>query len=585
MGTEASDVRAEQIRAEAEAWLADDPDPLTRAELSALIEAGDDAGLADRFGARLQFGTAGLRGEIGAGPNRMNRALVRRAAAGLAAWLQEHHADKVAHGVVIGFDARHKSDEFADDTAAVLAGAGIPAHLLPGPLPTPVLAFAVRHLATAAGVMVTASHNPPKDNGYKVYDHSGIQIVPPSDVEISEAIDAVDLSGVVVAPLDDPLVRRVGPDLLEAYLDAVQTMLPRAAGSQAGRPLRIVYSAMHGVGGSTVVRLLEQAGFGAPSVVAEQFEPDPDFPTVAFPNPEEPGAMDLTLALCRSTDADVALVNDPDADRLAVAVPDPSADGTEDDGWRMLRGDEVGVLLADAVLANPPIPSSDTAEREPVLACSLVSSQQLGRMAAAAGVEFEETLTGFKWVARSPGPDRRLLFGYEEALGYCVGDLVGDKDGVSALLALAQRIVSLRAEGETVLGRLDELSRIHGLHVTRQVSFRLEGAVGLARIAEAMDSLRNSPPTELAGRVVNRVDDLSTPAPGSSLPAADVLILRMEDARLIVRPSGTEPKLKCYLEVVRPVGEGDEALAAAHAVADAELSGLAEAITLALAIS
>ena len=575
---------AARLRTAAEAWLAEDPDPATRDELASLLAAGDDAGLAERFGSRLQFGTAGLRGEMGPGPNRMNVAVVRRAAAGLGSWLLDLHSDRIGDGVAICFDARHHSREFAEDTARVLAAQGITAHLLAGPLPTPVLAYAVKKLEAGAGVMVTASHNPARDNGYKVYDATGAQIVPPVDGQISAAIDAVGpLATVELAPLDHPLVDRVGDELVESYLDDVLAMLPSVP---SGPPLSIVYSAMHGVGGRTVVALLERAGFGAPTLVDEQFAPDPDFPTVAFPNPEEPGAIDLTLARARAVGAELALVNDPDADRLAVAVPDPLLDPAgPGGGWRMLRGDEVGVLLADAVLADPPVPAAGGADLVPVLACSIVSSQQLGRMAAAAGIAFEETLTGFKWIARSPGPGRRLLFGYEEALGYCVGDLVADKDGISALLAVVRRAVALRATGTTLLDRLDELSRIHGLHATRQLSFRAEGLAGLKQIATAMGRLRTDAPTELAGRPVERIDDLASPPPGSPFPPSNVLIFRMADARVIVRPSGTEPKLKAYIEVISSVAPGPDGLADARAAADAALDALAAVVTTTLALS
>jgi phosphomannomutase len=334
--------------AAAEAWLADDPDPATREELAGLLAAGDDDALADRFGARLQFGTAGLRGPMGAGPNRMNRALVRRAAAGLADWLVHFHPEGIGDGVVICFDARHHSREFAEDTAAVLAAQAITAHVLAGPLPTPLLAFAVKHLRAAAGVMVTASHNPGGDNGYKVYDASGAQIVAPVDEQISAAIDAVGpMASITRAAPDHALIDRVGPELVRAYLAAVVGMLPPPDPPVA--PLSVVYSALHGVGGELVVALLEQAGLPAPTLVDEQFAPDADFPTLAFPNPEEPGAMSLTLAKAAASGADIAVVNDPDADRLAVAVPDPSlGPPATAAGWRMLRGDEVGVLLADA---------------------------------------------------------------------------------------------------------------------------------------------------------------------------------------------------------------------------------------------
>jgi phosphomannomutase len=334
---------------------------------------------------------------------------------------------------------------------------------------------------------------------------------------------------------------------------------------------------MHGVGGATVVALLERAGFARPELVAEQFEPDPDFPTVAFPNPEEPGAMDLSLATAVRVGADLVVVNDPDADRLAVAIPDAGAEG----GWRMLRGDEVGVLLADAVLADPPRRPPEVAARPPVLACSLVSSQQLGRMAADAGVDFEVTLTGFKWVARAPWPDRRLLFGYEEALGYCVGDLVADKDGMSALLAVVRRVAVLGGSGAALAERLDALARVHGLHATRQRSFRAEGIDGLVQITGAMHRLRASPPAQVAGRAVIRFEDLAVPAADRKLPPGDVVVLHFEGARVIVRPSGTEPKLKCYFEVVVPVATD---VAAARVEGERTLDALDQAMTALLAL-
>lgn len=597
------------------AWLADDPDPDTRAELASVLGAPPgaerDRALDARFGARLPFGTAGLRGPLGAGPARMNRALVRRAAAGMARWLLGPDAGSAGsgrareRGVAVGFDARHKSVEFAHDTAAVLAAAGIPVHLLPGPLPTPVLAFAVRHLDAAAGVMVTASHNPPGDNGYKVYDGTGVQIVAPTDSAISAAIDDVGpLADVPLAAPDDARIARPGPGIVEAYVAGVLAAVP----GPADPTLRVVYTSLHGVGGTVVPELLARAGFGAPAVVAEQIEPDPDFPTVAFPNPEEPGALDLALALAIDAGADVVVANDPDADRLAVAVPATveaatgGADGaavaglpeqSTAPGWRVLRGDEIGVLLGDAALgalhdapAHEPHSRSGAAgpadRRVPIVATTIVSSQMLGRMAAAAGVDFEATLTGFKWVARAGGTDHRLVFGYEEALGYAWGDLVGDKDGIGALLALLRRLVQLRAEGSSLLGRLDDLARRHGLHETRQRSLRFDGSDGLERISAAMRRLREAPPSELAGRSIARVVDLAVVPNALGLPAADVVILELDGARAVARPSGTEPKLKTYVEVVRDVGVGDGALAEARTAAAADLDALQSALVAAL---
>ena len=514
----------------ARAWAAEDPDEQTRAELEALVAAAENdpaaaADLADRFDGGLEFGTAGLRGALGAGPNRMNRVVVIRAAAGVAAYLldQGHRGGTV----VVGYDARHGSDVFAEDTAAVMVGAGLRAVLLPRPLPTPVLAYAIRALGCVAGVMVTASHNPPQDNGYKVYLGDGSQIVPPADAEISARIDAVGpLAGVRRAEG----WTRLGAEVVESYLSDVGGLV------DAGGPrdLTTVYTPLHGVGGETVAVVMERAGFPAPHVAAAQAEPDPDFPTVAFPNPEEPGAMDLAMALAAEVGADVVVANDPDADRCAVAVPDAH-------GWRMLRGDEVGALLGDFLLRSGTVG---------VYANSIVSSTLLGKLAAAHGQPHEETLTGFKWIGRVEG----LAYGYEEALGYCVApDLVRDKDGVSALLLVVDLAARLKAEGRTLTDRLDDIAREHGLHATDQLSVRF---TDLSLIAAAMERLRSAPPATLGGLKVERVDDL---AEGSAdLPPTDGLRFHLaEDARVVVRPSGTEPKIKCYLEVVVPV-DADE---------------------------
>lgn len=526
------------LLAAARAWAADDPDPQTRAELEAVIadvEAGrDGADLADRFDGTLEFGTAGLRGELGAGPNRMNRVVVTRAAAGLAAYLRD--TGHTGGSVVIGYDARHNSDVFARDTAEVMTGAGFTAYVLPRPLPTPVLAYAIRDLGCAAGVMVTASHNPPRDNGYKVYLGDGSQIVPPADAEIASRIAAV-------GPLAD--VPRgdagtvLGDDLLDRYLASVTALV-----GDGPRDLSTVYTPLHGVGGDTVARVMAAAGFSAPAVVEQQREPDPEFPTVAFPNPEEAGAMDLAMALAEERGADLVVANDPDADRCAAAVPGPH-------GWRMLRGDEVGALLAHALLQKG---------TQGTYACSIVSSSLLGKLATAAGQPYAETLTGFKWISRVDG----IAFGYEEALGYCVDpDHVRDKDGVSALLVLCELAASAKAEGRTLVDVLDDIALAHGLHATDQLSVRV---TDLGEIAAAMARLRATPPTELGGLAVERVDDLSQGSP--ELPPTDGLRYRLaEGARVIVRPSGTEPKLKCYLEVVVPVRPEDGVDAARIAAA------------------
>ncbi|MEV6575512.1 phospho-sugar mutase [Streptomyces sp. NPDC051577] len=514
----------------ARAWLAEDPDPETAAELSALIEAGDTAELADRFAGMLQFGTAGLRGELGAGPMRMNRNVVIRAAAGLAAYLKARGHDGGL--VVIGYDARHKSADFARDTAAVMVGAGLRAAVLPRPLPTPVLAFAIRHLGAVAGVEVTASHNPPRDNGYKVYLGDGSQIVSPADSGIAAEIAAV--AALADVPRPESGWQDLDDEVLEAYLARTDEVL--TAGSPRG--VRTVYTAMHGVGKDVVMAAFARHGFPTPVLVAEQAEPDPDFPTVAFPNPEEPGAMDLSFAKAAEVLPDIVIANDPDADRLAVAVP------TDDGGWRMLRGDEVGALLAAHLVAKG---------ARGVFAESIVSSSLLGRIAEAAGVDYEETLTGFKWIARVEG----LRYGYEEALGYCVDpEGVRDKDGVSAALLVAELASELKEQGRTLSDLLDDLAMTHGLHATDQLSVRVSD---LSVIASAMARLRAQPPTSLAGLRVVSAEDLNQGT--ASLPPTDGLRYHLDGdhkARVIVRPSGTEPKLKCYLEVVVPVAEASD---------------------------
>ena len=547
--TERSEVAARR-------WRDEDPDPETRAEVDALLAAGDEAALADRFGARLQFGTAGLRGEMGAGPNRMNRAVVIRATAGLAAYL-----DATGHGgepVAVAYDARHRSARFARDAAGVLAAAGFAVHLADRPLPTPVLAFGVRHLGACAGIDVTASHNPPADNGYKVYLGDGAQIVPPADAAISAAIDAVGpLASVPVAADDDPRIVLAGDALVEAY---VAGALATATPPGPERDLRVVYTPLHGVGRDVLAEVLTRAGFPPPSVVPAQADPDPAFPTVAFPNPEEPGALDLALALAASGGADLVIANDPDADRLAVAVPDPAAPG----GWRPLTGDEIGVVLADWLLA-----AGSGADR--LVATTVVSSSMLGRLAAARGVRYAETLTGFKWIARAAldRPDARFVYGYEEALGSCVGPLVRDKDGITAALAFAGLAAAEKARGRSVLVRLDDLARELGVHATGQRSIRVEGAGGMDRMRAAVDRLVDAPPARLAGVPVGEVEDLRV---GGRLPPTDGVVVRGDGVRLIVRPSGTEPKLKCYGEAVVPVA-GDD-LAAARAAAAARLAAV-----------
>jgi phosphomannomutase len=529
----------------ARAWAAEDPDPTTRAELEALLEQGETAELADRFDGTLEFGTAGLRGELGAGSNRMNRVVVTRAAAGLAAYLKDQGAVRDA-SVVIGYDARHNSDVFARDTAEVMTGAGLRALVLPRPLPTPLLAFAIRELGCVAGVMVTASHNPPRDNGYKVYLGDGSQIVPPADAEIAERIAAV--GSVADVPRGDGWTI-LGDSIVDGYLDTVAGLA-----GDGPRDLRLVYTPLHGVGGTSVTQVLETAGFDAPYVVAQQEQPDADFPTVSFPNPEEPGAMDLAMALAADRQVDLVVANDPDADRCAAAVPDVH-------GWRMLRGDEVGALLAHHLL---------TGGHAGTYACSIVSSTLLSKMAAAAGQAFAETLTGFKWISKVDG----LVFGYEEALGYCVDpEHVKDKDGVSALLLLCELAAAEKAQGRSLVDVLDDLALAHGLHATDQLSVRV---TDLGEIAAAMARLRATPPRSLGGLPVESVDDLARGDGG--LPPTDGLRYRLgSGARVIVRPSGTEPKLKCYLEVVVPV-DAEAGVDAARISAAARLDALRDDI-------
>lgn len=537
----------------ARAWVSEDPDPATRAELEqriAAVEAGDaaeEAELRDAFAGTLEFGTAGLRGKLGPGPNRMNRVVVIRAAAGLAAYLLAQGATAEST-VVVGFDARYNSDVFADDTCRVMTGAGLRAVLMPRTLPTPLVPWTILDQGCVAGVMVTASHNPPQDNGYKVYLGDGSQIVPPADAEISARIDAVGALADVPRGEAGTLVEE---SVIQRYLDTTVSLA-----ANGPRDLTVVYTPMHGVGRDCVVAVLTGAGFAAPHQVVAQAEPDPAFPTVAFPNPEEPGAMDMALALAAEVGADVVIANDPDADRCAAAVLDPANPASDAEGWRMLRGDEVGALLARHVLASG---------KEGIYSNSIVSSSLVGRMAAAAGQPFVETLTGFKWIGRLEG----LAYGYEEALGYCVDPThVRDKDGVSAALLLAEMAAAVKAEGRTLVDVLDDIAVDFGLHATDQLSVRVED---LTLISDAMERLRSTPPTMLGGLRVEQAEDLSLGT--ADLPPTDGLRYRLsENGRVIVRPSGTEPKIKCYLEVVVEVADGN--VAAARGAATQRLAAL-----------
>jgi phosphomannomutase len=520
------------LRERAELWRDEDPDDVSRAELQALLAAaavGDEGAvreLTDAFTGRLTFGTAGLRGPLGAGPNRMNSVVVARAAAGLASYLQSHGGGSV----VIGHDARQGSAPFAEISARVLTGAGLDVLRLPAHAPTPLLAFAIRHLSCAAGVMVTASHNPSRDNGYKVYLGDGMQIVPPADAEISTRIAEATALG----PIDR--IPRGGPGaalddtVLDAYVRATVTLV----NTQDPVDVRMAYTPLHGVGASTFLRVTSAAGLREPLVVASQASPDPAFGGMPFPNPEEPGVMDAVLALAESHGCDLAIAHDPDADRCAIGVPTPS-------GWRLLTGDEVGWILGWWTTQQP----ARSPERH-TLAQSIVSGSLLRAIAADARVPYEQTLTGFKWIARVPG----LAFGYEEALGYCVNPAaVSDKDGISAGLVFADLVGRLARDGRTVLDVLDDLAMRHGVHATGQVSVR---HASLERIEAVMARLRTSPPPSIGGMVVERIDDLERPNDG--LPPTDGLrFILAGGGRVIVRPSGTEAKIKSYIEVRVPV--------------------------------
>ena len=533
-------------------WTGHSPAPILAPILARPVLARS-AELRDRFADRLHFGTAGLRGAVAAGPNRMNRAVVRAATAAVADWLlgpgSEARGGGTARGqrvqqglrvgVVVGGDARHRSAEFAGEVAGVLAGAGIAVHVLPLPCPTPLLAFAVRHLGAAAGVMVTASHNPAADNGYKLYLSDGAQVIPPADAEIEQLIAGLGpLSQVPVAGAGSPLITRHGDEVARAYLDAV---VAAAAGPGApGAPgpgrrdraeLSVVYTPMHGVAGPLMLRALWQAGFAPPHVVAAQAEPDPDFPTVAFPNPEEPGALDLALADARRLGADLVLASDPDGDRLAVAVPDPAgaAEAADRNGWRVLTGDQVGALIGASLLertAGAAGAGAGAAPQALLVASTVVSSTLLSKIAAAAGARYAETLTGFKWIARAADgvPGARFVFGYEEALGYAVGDVVRDKDGIGAALAMLRLAETAKSQGRSVLEVYDDLERAHGVHLTSQLTLRT------AEAAHVMSQLRSAPPAAFGDEPVTGLLDLARSAAADGTPAmprADVLIFRL----------------------------------------------------------
>ena len=545
-------------------WIAGDPDPITRAELQGIVDSGDLDELTERMGATLQFGTAGLRGRVEAGSNRMNRATVIRATKGLADYLVATTGTE-AGPVVVGRDARLSSATFMDDTIGVLVAAGLQVRYFADPTPTPLVAYAVLNLGAVAAVVITASHNPPADNGYKVYAQNGAQIIPPTDSDIAVAIAAVGhASEVRRAEIVGAAAQPIGEDLFADYLFEVARSLP---GTTGDRNISIVYTAMHGVGGKFVVAALDRFGFSRVHPVAAQFEPDGHFPTVAFPNPEEPGAMDLSHELAMSIDADLVIANDPDTDRLAVSIPEPGA------GYRQLTGNQIGVLLADYMLTGG---GTD----RPLVFNSIVSSPMLASIAEAYGAGFDRTLTGFKWIwnaaldleAEGRGS---YVFGYEEALGYSVGQTVRDKDGISAAVAFAALVADARANGETVWDRLADLYQRHGLWVSTQKSVVRPGAEGADEIAAAMQLLSERTPETLGGLPVTGVTDYRSGAEDRPryLAATPLVELSLGDAgRALIRPSGTEPKLKIYVDLRDDAGDNwlaaeEELLAKANAAA------------------
>ncbi|CAM8641447.1 phospho-sugar mutase [Candidatus Planktophila dulcis] len=521
------------LRAEVQAWIADDPDPKTAAQLQSLLDAEDESTLGKYFNGFLQFGTAGLRGPIGPGPSCMNRAVVGRTAAGIASYMKKRGMTKV----VVGRDARYGSEDYTIETAEIMSGAGMDVYVLPRPLPTPVLAFATAHLGCDIGIMVTASHNPPQDNGYKVYvgpvadgiNYASSQIISPTDGFIASDIDAV--ISLKSLPRGSKWTE-LSEEVITEYVKRTSALAPRPG------DLKIVYTAMHGVGTETIQRVFNHAGFATLILVDEQCTPDPDFPTVAFPNPEEPGAIDLALKKARDFGADLVIANDPDADRCAAAINDPLV------GWRMLRGDELGIVFGEWIARSKPKGS---------FANSIVSSSALQKISGHYGLDFQEVLTGFKWIAKIED----LAFGYEEAIGYAVdSDNVNDKDGISAAIFLAQIAMDLKRDGLTLSDLLNQVWERHGFHGTEQISIRV---TDMSAITNVLTGLRANPPREIAGRAVESIDDLSAPSDG--LPPTDGLRIWLAGGiRIIVRPSGTEAKMKCYIEVVTATSDESQKL-------------------------
>lgn len=558
----------EELRARARHWLRDDPDDQARAELQATLDADDLESLREGFSQRLEFGTAGLRGVLGPGPGRMNRKLVRQVSRGVADALLARDPDVASRGIVVGADARRLSPEMAEDTARVFAGAGIRVYRFTSPAATPVIAWLQRHLDAAAAIVVTASHNPPEYNGYKVYADGAAQIIAPLDREISAAIDRV---GEIAMPADSSLVTDIDEAVLEHYYDEV--MAQQRHPGVDGSTLRIVATPLHGVGGRYLRELFTRAGYTGLDLVPAQAEPDGEFPTVRFPNPEEPGALDLAVEHAARIDADLILANDPDADRLAAAIPDENAAC----GWYVLTGNEIGVLLAHWLLTEAPSPIAN-----PLLMTTIVSSRMLGRMAPSLGAHYAETLTGFKWIAHLAREHREqdgwtLVLGYEEALGYTVGETVADKDGISAALIFAEMAAVLKQRRTTLRQALDDLYREYGLHRSLQHSLVHSGPDGATRISAIMDRLRSDPPTAIGG--VDVIRHLDWAAGIDGLPSSNVLGYELDDGgRILVRPSGTEPKIKFYLETMIKVDPHDTDLDPLRERADVELSRLLDSI-------
>ncbi|ERB63330.1 phospho-sugar mutase [Vibrio coralliilyticus OCN008] len=536
-------------------WLEKDPDPRTREELQHLIDKEQYQELADRFSQRLEFGTAGLRGKVGCGPNRMNRLVIQETATGLGHYLIKHVQDAVKRGVVIGYDGRPDSKQFAHDTASVLTSLGIKVYLTHDVAATPIAAFGVRHFNAAAAVVVTASHNPPEYNGFKVYWENGAQIIPPHDSGIAGEIDEAATKPIPLMNLDDAEKHDLLVWLKEDYYETYrQTMNgnPLLANHQQPEAVGVAYTAMHGVGADMAETLLKDAGFTKVYSVAEQRDPDGFFPTVNFPNPEEAGAMDMVVALAKANNADIACANDPDADRFAVAARRPDGE------YQMLTGDQVGSLFGDYLLSH-------TDATKQLIGNTIVSSTLLKKIALSHGAEYYQTLTGFKWLTniamQKQTAEKQFLFAYEEALGYTVGNKVWDKDGLSALVAFSQLTAELKSQGKTVWDQLESIYREHGMYINAQHSTALD-----PKAPPVGDKLRAAQPSQIAGRKVEVIEDLKsstrTFADGKTesidLPASDVLIYHLSGgARVIVRPSGTEPKLKCYYEVVEAFDAAD----------------------------